>query len=225
MDMERIDEDTIRVEIEHSDLEARGIQFLDLLGNRKKIENFFYSILEEVDIDEQFHESDAITFQVLPKGNGLELFISKDGPASAHLDLSESEGFSREDIAEYVQNKIIDDNQPIEIDEIDEIDSYLNDNKKTNEFVFKFESFEALIGLAKILYLENGISNVYFYNDHYYLELIFFTEEMMVEKPERELALALEFAEYTNITSSVLEEYGNRIMEKSALELTRYYFK
>lgn len=228
MDMERIDEDTIRVEIEHSDLEARGIKFLDLLGNRKQIEHFFYSILEEVDIDEQFHESDAITFQVLPKGSGLELYISKDNPSTDHLDLSTADGFSREDMAQYIQNKITGDNLENEIDEIeeiDEIDSYLNDiTKRTKEFVFEFEEFEDFIGLSRMLYLENGVSNVYFYKDHYYLELVFFTEEMPVEKPDRELALVLEFAKHTTVTSSILEEYGKRIMEKSALELTRYYF-
>ena len=54
MEMERINENTIRVLIENEDLEERGITFLDLLGNHKQIEEFFHSILEEVDIDEQF---------------------------------------------------------------------------------------------------------------------------------------------------------------------------
>lgn len=224
MEMERIDEDTIRVEIEHSDLEERGIKFLDLLGNRKQIENFFYSILDEVDIDEQFHESDAITFQVLPKGNGLELFISKDGPSTEQLDFSSNGGFNREDIAQYIQNKIVDDND--EHLEMDEIDSYINDmTKQTKEFIFVLENFEDLISLSKMLYVENGLSNVYFYNNQYYLELVFFTEEMHVEKPERELAIALEFAKHTNVTNSILEEHGSKIMEKSALELTRHFFK
>ena len=51
MEMENINENTIRVLIENSDLEERGITFLDLLGNQKQIESFFYSILEEVDVD------------------------------------------------------------------------------------------------------------------------------------------------------------------------------
>lgn len=50
MEMEHINENTIRVLIGHEDLEERGVSFLDLLGNHKEIENFFYSILEEVDI-------------------------------------------------------------------------------------------------------------------------------------------------------------------------------
>lgn len=225
MEMERINEDTIRVEIDNSDLEERGIKFLDLLGNRKQIENFFYSILEEVDIDEQFHESDAITFQVLPKGNGLELFISKEGPSADNLDLSDAENFSKDEITQYIQDRITSDNQNLDTD-MDEIDMYLSDpSNQTEELVVVFDDFEDLISLSKILYLNNSVSNVYYYNDRYYLEILIFTEEAQIFNMERETALVLEFARKTNITSGVLGEYGKPIIERSALETLRYFFK
>lgn len=223
--MERINEDTIRVEIDNSDLEERGIKFLDLLGNRKQIENFFYSILEEVDIDEQFHESDAITFQVLPKGNGLELFISKEGPSADHLDLSDAENFSKDEITQYIQDRITSDNQNLDTD-MDEIDMYLGDpSNQTEELVVEFEDFEDLISLSKILYLNNAVSNVYYYNNHYYLEIVLFVDEAQIFNMERETALVLEFAKKTNVTSGILEEYGKSIIERSALETLRYFFK
>ena len=225
MEMERINEDTIRVEIDNSDLEERGIKFLDLLGNRKQIENFFYSILEEVDIDEQFHESDAITFQVLPKGNGLELFISKEGPSADHLDLSDAENFSKDEITQYIQDRITSDNQNLDTD-MDEIDMYLGDpSNQTEELVVEFEDFEDLISLSKILYLNNAVSNVYYYNNRYYLEIVLFVDEAQILNMERETALVLEFAKKTNVTSGILEEYGKSIIERSALETLRYFFK
>ena len=225
MEMERINEDTIRVEIDNSDLEERGIKFLDLLGNRKQIENFFYSILEEVDIDEQFHESDAITFQVLPKGNGLELFISKEGPSADHLDLSDAENFSKDEITQYIQERITSDNQNLDAD-MDEIDMYLSDpSNQTEELVVVFDDFEDLISLSKILYLNNSVSNVYYYNDRYYLEVVIFTEEAQLFNMERETALVLEFAKKTNVTSGILGEYGKPIIGRSALETLRYFFK
>lgn len=223
--MERINEDTIRVEIDNSDLEERGIKFLDLLGNRKQIENFFYSILEEVDIDEQFHESDAITFQVLPKGNGLELFISKEGPSADHLDLSDAENFSKDEITQYIQDRITSDNQNLDTD-MDEIDMYLGDpSNQTEELVVEFEDFEDLISLSKMLYLNNAVSNVYYYNNRYYLEIVLFVDEAQIFNMERETALVLEFAKKTNVTSGILEEYGKSIIERSALETLRYFFK
>lgn len=54
MEMEYINENMICVLIGYEDLEEWGVLFLDLFGNYKEIENFFYSILEEVDIEEEF---------------------------------------------------------------------------------------------------------------------------------------------------------------------------
>ncbi|KAA8445056.1 adaptor protein MecA [Weissella paramesenteroides] len=78
MEMERINDDTIRVVVTNDDLAERSISIVDLLGNQDEIEEFFYSILEEVDVDGDFEDNEAVTFQVLPNRNGLELFISKN---------------------------------------------------------------------------------------------------------------------------------------------------
>lgn len=48
---------------------------------------------------------------------------------------------------------------------------------------------------------------------------------MTERSADEEIALALEFAEKTTVTQGVLEEHGKILMEKNALELTRYYFK
>ena len=78
MEVEHINDDTVRVYIRNEDLAARGFTFIDLLGGHREIESFFYSILEEIDVDDQFKGSEAVTFQVLPRGDGLELYITKD---------------------------------------------------------------------------------------------------------------------------------------------------
>jgi Negative regulator of genetic competence, sporulation and motility len=51
MEMDRLNENTIRVILSTEDLQERGVTVLDLLGNKKQIESFFYSILDEVDKD------------------------------------------------------------------------------------------------------------------------------------------------------------------------------
>ena len=76
MEMERINENVIKVLIGVKDLEERGVNFLDLMGDQSRIEKFFYSILEEVDTERQFQDSDTVTFQVIPNSDGLELYIS-----------------------------------------------------------------------------------------------------------------------------------------------------
>ena len=121
MEIEHINEDTIRVRSENSDLEERGYTFLDLLGNQKHIETFFYSILEEVDIDEEFQESDAVTFQIMPNRNGLELFISKN--IEMHDDI-----FSNMDMNDYEEPESNKGFQPF-----DKNQSFGNTAEKTDE--------------------------------------------------------------------------------------------
>jgi len=114
MEMERINEDTIRVVIGNDDLNERGIRVLDLLGNHKQIESFFYSIFEEVDVEHQFQDNDAVTFQVLPNRNGLELFISKnsenlqDTITKATQSSDQSDDLdSQDDVSEYLKRKLM----------------------------------------------------------------------------------------------------------------------
>ena len=223
MEMEHINENTIRVLIESADLEERGVTFLDLLGNHKQIENFFYSILEEVDVDEQFHESDAITFQVLPNGNGLELFISKGGPLNDQLDFSSaSEDLNSDEFSQYIKKQMIQNAEKSD-NKTDEYASHTED--ETKEIVLKFNEFEDMIELSKMMHLDNAVTNLFLYKDIYYLNLIFFIDELTERSADEEIALALEFADKTPVTQGILEEHGKLIMGKNALELTRHYFK
>lgn len=221
MEMEHINENTIRVLIESTDLEERGITFLDLLGNHKQIEDFFYSILEEVDVDEKFHESDAITFQVLPSGNGLELFISKGGPLSEDIDFSSTSGnFEANEFSKLIKKQLMDD------DEEKEEENFLDDSSKpTQEVVLRFNEFEDMISLSKQLYLESATSKLYWYKNSYFLYMIFFIEETTERSVEDQITVALEFTQRTPITQGILMEHGRVIMENNALELSRFYFK
>ena len=205
MEMEHINENTIRVLIGNEDLADRGITFLDLLGNHKDVENFFYSILEEVDVEDEFQGSEAVTFQVLPKNDGLELFISKN---VAMDDLSSLEGLSEvnADVSELIRKQM-------------EATDETNRN-----VIFELDNFEAMIQLSKEVFMQSVLTNLYTYNDRYYLQVLFLTDELEKTNVDNEIAQILEFAHKTTVTQDTLVEYGTCIMERSALELTRYYF-
>jgi adapter protein MecA 1/2 len=210
MEMERINDNTIRVSIGNEDLAERGITFLDLLGNQKQIESFFYSILEEVDVDEQFQETDSVTFQVLPNQDGLELFISKNLPLD---DMENIEG---------MEDNLLDKEKEELIDE--EIDM-VHYGESIQEAVFRLDNFEALIVLAKNIKLHNVLTYLYQFKDEYYLRVSFFSDEKSEGQMKNDYSQIYEYAHRTNVTTDILEEYGEMIMERNALELTRYYFK
>lgn len=237
MEMEHINENTIRVLIKNEDLAARGITFLDLLGNRKEIEKFFYSILEEVDVEEEFKGSDAVTFQVLPKGDGLELFISKNVPFD-NVDPYEAYGdyYSPEEITEWLKQEDPDAYEGYSQDEI--MDWFKNQfPEKTQQetvepeaesskhsFVFEIGTFEDMIQLSSEIYLEQAQSRLYLLNQVYYLKVDFAEEAVETVQTENQLAYLTEFAKKVIMTPDYLIEHGELIMDHDALAKTRKYF-
>ncbi|WP_251908328.1 adaptor protein MecA [Lentilactobacillus kefiri] len=226
MEMERINENTIRVLIGNDDLDKRGITVLDLLGNHKQIESFFYSILEEVDKDHQFQNNDAVTFQVLPNQNGLELFISKD------VDMSDNDMFDagnadsgrpekRDRVSKYIAEHA-DNNKPQPVSDKKTNDDF-GHQKRT--VILEFDKLDDFVSLAKALRLENGTSDLYLYEGKYYLKLELFSNDPVDMIVSDEVAIANEYGKKTTVTEDVLNEYGQHLMENSALELSRYYFK
>lgn len=218
MEMERLNENTIRVIIGSDDLDKRGITVLDLLGNHQQIESFFYSILEEVDTDHQFQNNDAVTFQVLPNREGLELYISKNVDLDDEMDSGKFASlpeFDEDGVSEYLKK------QKADIED-KERRKYVP-NLKTE--IFEFDSLNTFIDLAKILYLENGVSDLYLYKDKYYLKIELYGEGSSDTMIFDQIAIAREYGNKTKVTDDILSEYGDLLMGTSALELSRHYFK
>ncbi len=232
MEMERINENTIRVLIGNDDLTQRGITVLDLLGNHQQIESFFYSILEEVDTEHQFQDNDSVTFQVLPNRNGLELFISKNGIDEEVIadQTDDDQNLQTDDISDFLKRQLEQTDakhsdqrkSAIGADELDE--AVNNQELEKSITVIKLSDFENMVQIARVLHLENAISNLYTYRDDYYLEIIFFVDQTTPETIKDELAIAYEYGDKANVTADVLNEHGKKVMDNSALELTRFYF-
>ncbi len=220
MEIEHINEDTIRVKIENSDLIERGVTFLDLLSNQKQIERFFYSILEEVDLDDEFKDSNAVTFQVMPKNNGLELFISK----GANVD---------EDIINHFNdqaNLSFDDYLTGEDDYHYDLDHHEEGSKQVDPDLQRIISFD---DIEKVILLAHDIdsfwlsSALYYQDQTYYLYLAFEGEEEDTNESYRELlfAKALEYGEESQVTKDVIQEHCKCIIDQDALATLAKYFE
>lgn len=226
MEMDRLNENTIRVILSTQDLQDRGVTVLDLLGNKKQIESFFYSILDEVDKDHVFSNNEPVTFQIMPNKQGLELLISKsdDVDGAGSLPLNTLQNSNDEDTD---NNQFEYDNAKLGNAEYDEDTApYLNDpDTPTKAIIVEFKDFEDYVQLADLLHLESGVSNLWEYQGKYYLQLILFTDEMHDMTYNDVMAMLSEYSFKTKVTAAVLSEYGKEVMSNTALELTRHYFK
>lgn len=226
MEMEHINKNTIRVLIDNDDLSARGITILDLLGDHQQIEDFFYSILREVDTDHQFQDNDSVTFQVMPTNDGLELFISKSDPNLS----AEDRRANSEQIAQYIKKRMGQAKKvnqatphaatPANQEQEPEISHHANSWK-----VVAFSSFENLIDYARIVEDDDEVvSELYKYNHRYYLALQYFQPVDNDAAIKDSLALAYEYGDPTAVTTMFLSEHGKKLMAVSALHTIRHYF-
>ncbi|WP_294974777.1 adaptor protein MecA [uncultured Leuconostoc sp.] len=228
MEMERINDNTIRVMIENTDLKERGISVMELLGDHDKIESFFYNILSEVDVDHDFSDDDQVSFQILPNRNGLELFISR-------LDNDNQVGDVINNLMSYAENKSkkiddVSDERRIELQQTD--DSIVSSNgpesnkvATNSELVLKILDFESIIAISKINQIKNTLSDLYRYNNTFYLVLTFPIDKMTLETIKDQKSFAIEFASESAIKKDVLSEHGKIVMREDALAQIKIIFK
>ena len=78
MKMKQISDSTIKITIQLEDLEERGMEIADFLVPQEKTEEFFYAILDELEMPESFLDSGMLSFRfVTPKPDKLDVFVTK----------------------------------------------------------------------------------------------------------------------------------------------------
>ena len=77
MKMKQISDSTLKITIKLEDLEERGMELADFLIPQEKTEEFFYSVLDELDLPMTFRESGMLSFRVTPKPDKIDIFVTK----------------------------------------------------------------------------------------------------------------------------------------------------
>ncbi|MDO4432787.1 MAG: adaptor protein MecA [Aerococcaceae bacterium] len=215
MEMEHINENIIKVFIKPEDLAARGVNFLDLIGDQKQIEGFFYSILEEVDADKHFQNAESLTFQVIPNGQGLELYISR-------ISFEEMDEFWEKEISKRLGGK----NKPL-VSLNDVLKNVLPDamqaEDEEDDFVpaddvVVFERLDDFLSLARHLAHTAISSSLYYMNQRYYLLLGELPNDVSDAEGYEQWGIMLEYGEAQYTTQAVLEEYGKCLRKDDALQ-------
>lgn len=254
MEMEKINENTMRVTLGKEDLAERGISILDLIGNQHDVEEFFYSILDEVDVDHEFRDNGAVTFQLVPSGDGVELFITKVDPEAA-------EKMNLPKDAEFDENNsvMLSNITPDELDQIGldkDVTEILKGRmqemqggkkpapkpKETIEFdkhqekqqadsiedfikVIEFDSIEDFIDMTRgVQFKQSFSSDLFMMNDKLYLVIGFSNEEVTAGTVADIYAAMLEYGKQPKIAPLYLEEHAQLIKAKNAFEWFAYNF-
>ena len=220
MEMERINDDTILVRIENEDLLERGTSVPEFLANPIEIEEFFHSILVEMDVIDQFEDSEGMSFQVMPNPEGIELYVTK---YVEKKDIeADSERFVR-NLVDTIQHSL--GHRMGKPKKEKKVEAPVEKEKTLEPLdctVF-FESFEDFVQLAKMYPYNVQKSSLYRYSNYYFLHVyqdIFGGEDFTAD-----LALLREFGEFSRVSWEVVQEYGEVMIKEKAIETAKKYFK
>ena len=220
MEMERINDDTILVRIENEDLQERGTSVSELLANPTEIEDFFHSILVEMDVIDQFEDSEGMSFQVMPNPEGIELYVTK---YVEKKDIeADSERFVR-NLVDTIQHSL--GHRMGKPKKEKKVEAPVEKEKTLEPLdctVF-FDSFEDFIQLAKMYPYNVQKSSLYRYSNYYFLHV--YQDVIGEEDFTADLALLREFGEFSRVSWEVVQEYGEVMIKEKAIETAKKYFK
>ena len=220
MEMERINDDTILVRIENEDLQERGTSVSELLANPTEIEEFFHSILVEMDVIDQFEDSEGMSFQVMPNPEGIELYVTK---YVEKKDIeADSERFVR-NLVDTIQHSL--GHRMGKPKKEKKVEAPVEKEKilEPLDCTVFFDSFEDFIQLAKMYPYNVQKSSLYRYSNYYFLHVN--QEVIGGEDFTADLALLREFGEFSRVSWEVVQEYGEVMIKEKAIETAKKYFK
>ncbi|QLK85642.1 adaptor protein MecA [Staphylococcus sp. 17KM0847] len=233
MRIERIDDMTVKLFITYTDIEARGFRREDLWTNRQRGEEFFWSVMEEVNEEEDFVVEGPLWIQVHAFEKGVEVTISKSKDESL-MDVSdENNAFEEIDnhLNDLLSQSLKEQDTSDQNKERKQRETTKNHSASrgtmplTRTALFKFEGLESLIDYAyhnnqqltkfeDLLYM---IDKTYYYAVHFDTDV---TEEQIHDFYSQ----MLEFAKLSDKTEVYLNDYGKIVMSHNVTEQVKRYF-
>ncbi|WP_085521719.1 adaptor protein MecA [Tuberibacillus sp. Marseille-P3662] len=227
MEIERVNDYTLKFFISYVDIEDRGFDREEIWYNRERSEELFWELMDEAHHQESFPLEGPLWIQVQAMDKGLEILVtraqlSNDGsklelPISKdkHLDIPVHEEF------ENVLNEQLEDSD-LDDEPLDEAE-HLGDSDGQMSFLIRFHDIEDLIALSSDFGKDDVDTKLYHHGNDYYLSVTFY-DEMGEYEQENTLSRILEYGDETGLTVHYVAEYGKVIIQERAIENIQYYF-
>lgn len=224
MEIERINENTVKFYISYIDIEDRGFEREEIWYNRERSEQLFWQMMDEVNYKEDFNVEGPLWIQVQAMDKGLEIIVTKAQVSKngEKLELQTEDGNTVDfPVDKKIENML--DDKFGKADEAEEDDELETENLW---IIVGFDEFEDVIQLSHYFdnYTENAEETLYHYKDKYYLYMEFSQNSLDDHLQENIISQVLEFADDTDATIHFLEEYGKKIFELNTFEQVRSYF-
>ena len=214
------------------DLMDRGMEIADFLVPQEKTEEFFYAILDELEMPDSFLDTGMLSFRVTPKPDKVDVFVTKSKidqnldfeDLSDLPDMEELAQMSPDEFIKTLEKSIADKTkddieaiqslEQVEAREEEQEQAEQEVESKKEPYIYYILSFSKF---AKTVTFEMETSELYKMHERYYLTILVDIENHPSPYPAWLLARMREFAEDSDISRSVLQEYGQVLMNHDAV--------
>lgn len=221
MEIERINDDTVKFYISYLDIEERGFDREEIWYSREKSEELFWEMMDEIHQEEEFIIEGPLWIQVQALEKGLEILVTKaqftkDGQkfdfalSDDKLKSLQVDGKIESLLGQNFEDK--------------EEDNEMLFEDGLIEFITEFDDFEDVIALSKRCGSVDWTTKLFAYQNKYYLYMEFAEEDVDEEEIDNILSLILEYSNESSITVHMLEEYGKVVIEEDVFVTVSNYF-
>lgn len=238
MEMKQISETTLKITISMEDLADRGMELKDFLLPQEKTEEFFYSVMDELDLPDNFKNSGMLSFRVTPRKDRIDVFVTKS-EIDKDLnfdDLAEFGDVSQMSPEEFfktlektMQSK--GDTQAHEkLEQLEQMMEEALEGEATSEpealdgpetdyvhYVFFFPKLEDAISFSKAVDFETEASELYKEQDGYYMTVLLDIKDQPSYYANLMYARLLEHASQSKKTRAYLQEHSVQLIVDDAI--------
>lgn len=229
MEMKQISETTLKITISMEDLEERGMELKDFLIPQEKTEEFFYSVMDELDLPDNFKDSGMLSFRVTPRKDRIDVFVTKSEinkdinfeDLAAFDDVSD---MSPEEFFKTLEQTMLskgDTEAHEKLGKIEEMmEGAVEDVNPSDyvHYVLDFPSLEATVAFAKAIDFPVEASELYKMDGAYFMTVLIDLQNHPSYYANLMYARMLEYAGAGTKTRAYLQEHAVELLTDDAVE-------
>ena len=240
MEMKQISETTLKIMITMEDLEEHGMELKDFLIPQEKTEEFFYAVMDELDLPDNFKNSGMLSFRVTPRRDRVDVFVTKsdlkeDLNFNDLNDLDDLTGLSPDEFLKALEGSFMDKGDIEAHHKLEELEKSLEEADKAitevpeqadkdavredyTHYVLAFDSFDQVVTFTQALKdVPVEGSELYKMGDTYYITVLIYLADEPDYYANNMYARFLEHANVADRTRAYLQEHAIILLEEDAL--------
>ena len=227
--MKQISETTLKITISMEDLEERGMELKDFLIPQEKTEEFFYSVMDELDLPDNFKDSGMLSFRVTPRKDRIDVFVTKS-EINKDINFEDLAAFddvsnmSPEEFFKTLEQTMLskgDTEAHEKLGKIEEMmEGAVEDVNPSDyvHYVLDFPSLEATVAFAKAIDFPVEASELYKMDGAYYMTVLIDLQKHPSYYANLMYARMLEYAGAGTKTRAYLQEHAVELLTDDAVE-------